>query len=78
MVMPFIMSCAKLELVSCCCLLDARGHEIRIYAMLLFGCSVKMLVLATCEKSDEFIFSLDRKPKGELAIMSACFVERGC
>lgn len=26
-VMPFIMSCAKLELISCCCLLDAGGWD---------------------------------------------------
>lgn len=43
-VMPFVMYCAKLELISCC-LLGAGRHEIQIYAMLLFGCSVKTLSL---------------------------------
>jgi len=43
-VMPFVMYCAKLELLSCS-LLGAGGREIQIYAMLLFGCAVRTLSL---------------------------------
>lgn len=42
--MPFVMYFAKLELTSCC-LLGAGRREIQIYAMLLFGYSVKTLSL---------------------------------
>lgn len=56
-VMPFVMYCTKLELISCCCSSDALSwgagtHGIRIYAKLLFVCSVKTSFWGTCEKTE--------------------------
>lgn len=54
-VMPFTMSCAELGCVSCC-FLDAGGSEMWIYAMLLFGCSVRCWYGVHAKSQNGFIF----------------------